>query len=147
MQYGPPSSSITCICEREFCDTKCVGSSCEISIWIFNQDAKNSWHLILNASLPFTLREFGVTVCRISSVLRILKLVLKTISPGWGFLYEKVRDACRKIWIKTLKKTNLNVAQAFLTPKRYHLKRYKEPVLVDWTRGTGGNRIEPKNGN
>ena len=36
--------------------------------------------------------------------------------------YEGGGDALRKFWIKPLKETDLGVAQAFLTPKRDHVK-------------------------
>ena len=42
--------------------------------------------------------------------------------PGGDFAYESGGDARRKFWIKPLKETDLGVAQAFLTPKRDHVK-------------------------
>ena len=42
--------------------------------------------------------------------------------------YEKVGDACQQSGIKPLKETNLGVAQAFLTPERYHLKWNRLPL-------------------
>ena len=46
------------------------------------------------------------------------------LGPGGGdSAYERGGDARRKILIKTLKETDLDVAQAFfLTPKRDHFK-------------------------
>ena len=41
---------------------------------------------------------------------------------GGDSAYERGGDARRKIWIKPLKETDLGVAQAFLTPKRDHVK-------------------------
>ena len=32
--------------------------------------------------------------------------------------YERDGDACRKVWIKPLKETDLGVAQAFFDPKK-----------------------------
>ena len=37
---------------------------------------------------------------------------------GWGLPYERDEDACRTIRIKTLKETNLSVAQALFEPTR-----------------------------
>ena len=37
---------------------------------------------------------------------------------------ESDGDACQKFQITPLKGTNLGVAQAFLTPKRYHYTQY-----------------------
>ena len=42
--------------------------------------------------------------------------------PGGGSAYERGGDTRRKFWIKPLKETDLGVAQAFLTPKRDHVK-------------------------
>ena len=43
--------------------------------------------------------------------------------PGGGdSTYERGGDTHRKFWIKPLKETDLGVAQAFLTPKRDHVK-------------------------
>lgn len=44
---------------------------------------------------------------------------------------EKVGNACRKIWIKLLKETNLCVAWYFCTPKGCSLKR--KNLLIDCT--------------
>ena len=41
---------------------------------------------------------------------------------GVDSAYERGGDARRKFWIKPLKETDLGVAQAFLTPKRDHVK-------------------------
>jgi len=43
--------------------------------------------------------------------------------PGGGLPCERDGDAHRKIRIKTLKETNLVVAQAFLTPKGDYAKQ------------------------
>ena len=40
----------------------------------------------------------------------------KHLSPGGGLPHEGEGDAYQKIKIKTLKKTNLGVAQAFFDP-------------------------------
>ena len=41
---------------------------------------------------------------------------------GGGSAYEGGSDARRKFWIKFVNETDLGVAQAFLTPKRDHVK-------------------------
>ena len=46
-----------------------------------------------------------------------------TFEPlGGDSTYKRGGDACRKFWIKPLKETDLGMAQAFLTPKRDHVK-------------------------
>ena len=44
------------------------------------------------------------------------------LKPGGDSAYERGGDARRKFWIKPLRKTNLGVAQPFLTPKSDHFK-------------------------
>ena len=41
---------------------------------------------------------------------------------GGNSAYEGGSDARRKFWIKPVNETDLGVAQAFLTPKRDHVK-------------------------
>ena len=46
-----------------------------------------------------------------------------TFEPlGGDSAYKRGGDACQKFWIKPLKETDLGMAQAFLTPKRDHVK-------------------------
>ena len=47
---------------------------------------------------------------------------VRKIFPGGDSVYERGGDARRKFWIKPLKETDLEGAQAFLTPKRDHNK-------------------------
>jgi len=46
--------------------------------------------------------------------------LLNNCAPGGLRIWNG--DACRKFWIKPLKETDLGMAQAFLTPKRDHVK-------------------------
>ena len=52
----------------------------------------------------------------------IVGIHLGAMAPGGYSTYERGGDARRKFWIKPLKETDLGVAQAFLTPKRDHVK-------------------------
>ena len=55
--------------------------------------------------------------------------------PGGGgnSAYERDEDGRRKFWFKPLKETDLGVAQAFLTPKRDHVKtQTNEKTWIIW---------------
>ena len=47
-----------------------------------------------------------------------------------GLPYKRDGDARRKCLIKPLKETNLGVAQAYLTPKRYHSKKDRQTRVI-----------------
>ena len=54
----------------------------------------------------------------------LLYMVVLLVTPGGGGTphMKGGKDACQKFWIKPLKETDPGVAQAFLTPKRDHVK-------------------------
>ena len=55
------------------------------------------------------------------------------LESGGDSAYERGEDAHRKFWIKPLKETDLGVAQAFLTPKRDHVKtQTNEKTWIIW---------------
>ena len=70
--------------------------------------------------------------CRVVLIYSIVRLISHDqIAPRGGELcIWKDGDACRKFWIKPLKETDLGVAQAFLTPKRDHIKTQTKHIFL-----------------
>ena len=62
-------------------------------------------------------------------------MVVLLVTPGVS-AYERGEDARRKFWIKPLKETDPGVAQAFLTPKRDHVKHRQYTYFYIFSRVT-----------
>ena len=64
---------------------------------------------------------------------KILMVSIRSNCARGGLAYERGGDARRKFWIKPLKETDLCVGQAFLTPKRDHIKtQTNEKTWIIW---------------
>ena len=65
-------------------------------------------------------------------------MVVLLVTPGGGGTphMKGGKDACQKFWIKPLKETDPGVAQAFLAPKRDHVKHRQYTYFYIFSRAT-----------